>query len=109
MQATNPGLSAPNLASEIKTNNEKTGVSKKVMNDFLEDIATAKQQPPGEDGVPWVEAPIEIIQRYNRNLPAFYQVLFFTFDGVNVCETGTMQRAKALLALSVEDRARGVK
>lgn len=94
----------------MKANNEVTVVTKKVMNDFLEDIASAKQQPrTGEEGSPWVEAPMEIIKRYNKDLASFYQVMFFTFDGVNVCETGTMQEAKRRLAMSVEERQRGVK
>ncbi len=89
----------------MKTNNEKTSVTKKVMNDFLEDVATAKQMPMETDGR-WIEAPIEIIQRYNKNMASFYETLFFTFDGVNVVETGTTREAKKRMAASVEDRAK---
>lgn len=103
------GISETGLAKEIRTNNEKTTVTKKVMNEFLEDVSAAKQMWSHGESAPWIEAPREIIERYNKDITAFNKVLFFTFDGVNVCETGTLQRAQAKLALSIEDRERGDK
>lgn len=88
-----------------------------MLNQFLDSINDALQLPiaevaenePPED-MPWVEAPREVIEHYNKgSIKGFDNgPLYFVFQGVKVYEKGRRNEAR-LREKSLEERNFGLR
>lgn len=72
------------------------GPDRSMLNQFLDDLITAEMRGQIDgDGLPWVEAPREVIQYYNRGkmLKGFDDVGYFVMQNTRVYEVGKREVA----------------
>lgn len=95
------------LGEEIAKNKKSSKVSREMLNEFYDAIQDAELAGiPDDDDMPWVEAPREIIEQYNRNSMKGFEEgpLYFVFQGVKVYEAGRREEAIKRNSLTLEKK-----
>jgi hypothetical protein len=100
----NPGIGSNSFAAQTRENNNSK-VSREQLNEFLGDVTYAMQaEEVADDGLPWVEAPAEIINFYTDRRSFESGSLSFVFQNVRVFEKGRRDEALLRAGKSISDK-----